>query len=304
MGDPGMAQLSKLIDGDDPSAVIAETRRILGFWFGAEAWNRVDAVAVDIVAMFEGRFPGYRACDTDYHDIKHTMAVLLATARIMDGTFMARGPYPEELGRDLCIAALCHDTGYIRTLDEEGGTGARFTAVHVRRSADFARANAARWGLSESDGARIARLINATGLKGEYGQQAWASEAEREAGASLASGDLIGQMSDRAYLEKLLFLYYEFKEAGFPGYDTEFDILRKTMGFYEMTLGLLDETLGGVRSRVRSHFAKRWGLDADLYAEAMNRQIAYLQGILDDASTNFRKKLKRLDLETQKPRSA
>ena len=30
--------------------------------------------------------------------------------------------------------------------------------------------------------------------------------------------DLVGQMSDRAYLEKLLFLYYEFKEAGFPGY--------------------------------------------------------------------------------------
>lgn len=304
MGYTDSVQLSKLVDGDDPASVVAESRRIFGFWYGAGSWRQVEAVSADIIAMFKGRFPGYRACDTDYHDIRHTMAVVLATARIADGIFIERGAYPETLGRNLFIAALCHDTGYIRTVDEEGGTGARFTAVHVSRSADFARANAARWGLSEADGACVARLISATGLKGEYGQQAWASAEEREAGASLASGDLVGQMSDRAYLEKLLFLYYEFKEAGFPGYDTEFDILRKTMGFYEMTIGLLDGTLGGVRAKARRHFSERWGADSDLYAEAMDRQIAYLQGILDDTTTNFRKKLKRLDLESTKPRSA
>ncbi|MBU0928314.1 MAG: hypothetical protein KKA67_11225 [Spirochaetes bacterium] len=304
MGDPDSVQLSRLVDGEDPAAVIAEAERIFKFWFDESAWAPIGAAASDIVGMFEGRFPGYRACDTDYHDIRHTTAVLLATARIIDGLFIDRGPFPAVIARDLFVAAVCHDTGYIRTVGEEGGTGARFTSVHVRRSADFIVANAARWGLGAESGRSAARMIFATGLKGEYGEQEWASPEERDAGAALASGDLVGQMSDRAYLEKLLFLYYEFKEAGFPGYETEFDILRKTMGFYEITVARLDDGLGGVRSYARRHFAERWGVDRDLYAESMGRQMDYLQGILDDATCNFRKKLKRMDLELPPSRSA
>jgi predicted metal-dependent HD superfamily phosphohydrolase len=304
MGDPDTVQVSTLVDGENPSAVIAEAERIFKFWYDDAGWEPVARSAEAIVDLFEGRFPGYRACDTDYHDIRHTMAVLLATARIADGLFIERGPYPVDLARDLLVAAVCHDTGYIRTLDEEGGTGARFTAVHVARSAAFAEANIERFGLGDDSAARVARLVFATGTKGEYGEQAWAGFDERQAGAVIASADLVGQMSDRAYLEKLLFLYYEFKEAGFPGYETEFDMLRKTMGFYDMTVTLLDDKYGGIRSCARRHFAERWGIDRDLYAESMDRQMAYLQGILDDATTNFRKKLKRIDLELSQPRTA
>lgn len=202
------------------------------------------------------------------------------------------------------VAALCHDTGYIRSIDEAGGTGARFTSVHVSRSAAFAVKYAGRWGLGEAAAARVARLIQATGLKGEFLVQDWEDEAEREAGAVMASADLLGQMSDRAYLEKLLFLYYEFREAGIPGYDTEFDILRKTLGFYEATVRMLDGALGGVRKASRDFFRSRHGVDADLYDEAMSKQMVYLRGILDDESTNFRKKLKRMDLELSQPRIA
>lgn len=304
MGDPDVVQVSTLVDGESPAAVVAEAERIFRFWYGDEEWEPVARSAAAIVDLFEGRFPGYRACDTDYHDIRHTMAVLLATARIADGLFIERGPYPADLTRDLLVAAVCHDTGYIRTLGEDGGTGARFTAVHVARSAAFAVGNAARFGLGPDSAERVARLVYATGTKGEYGEQAWAGFDERQAGAVIASADLVGQMSDRAYLEKLLFLYYEFKEAGFPGYETEFDMLRKTMGFYDMTVALLDDRYGGIRSAARRHFAERWGIDRDLYAESMDRQMAYLQGILDDATTNFRRKLKRMDLELSQPRTA
>jgi len=304
MSDPDSVQLATLVDGEDPRAVISEAERILGFWFDEATWSPIGAVAADIVDLFAGRFPGYRACDTDYHDIRHTMAVLLAAARIADGLFIERGPYDSSLVRDLLIAALCHDTGYIRAADEEGGTGARFTSVHVRRSAEFALAFSGRWGIGEDSARRIARVIYATGLKGEYDDQAWADEQEREAGSILASADLVGQMADRAYLEKLLFLYYEFKEAGFPGYETEFDMLRKTMSFYDMTVSMLDGRYNGIRSLARRHFAERWNVDRDLYDQSMKRQIDYLRGILDDESTNFRKKLKRMDLELSQPRTA
>ncbi len=304
MGDPDSVQLARLVDGENPVAVIAEAERIFKFWFGNDDWKPIGIVAADIVELFAGHFSGYRACDTDYHDLRHTMAVLLATARIADGIFIEKGPCPVALVRNLYIAAICHDTGYIRTIDEEGGTGARFTAVHVNRSAMFTKAHHARWGLEKADAECAVRIILATGLKDEYGEQSWADADERQGGAILASADLVGQMADRAYLEKLLFLYYEFKEAGFSGYETEFDMLRNTMGFYEMTINRLDSNLCGIRVAARRHFAERWNLDRDLYAESMERQITYLRGILDDASTNFRKKLKRIDLELSQPKMA
>lgn len=305
MPDTDEVQLARLVNANDPAAIAAEVERLFVLWYPPAFYQAVRLATTDVIDLFAGRFPGYRGFDTDYHDIHHTTSVLLTSARLLDGRALERGPYPPEVARDLLVAALCHDTGYIRTTEEEGGTGARFTSVHVARSAQFSRRYASRFGLDEAASARIARMVYATGLKGEYGEQEWAGSDEQEAGAALGSADLVGQMSDRAYLEKLLFLYYEFKEAGFPGYDTEFDILRKTLGFYEITIKRLDGELGGVRSLARRHFAARWGVDRDLCAEAMERQMDYLRGILADATTNFRKKLKRLDLEGEgHPQSA
>jgi len=306
MVEAGSVQLARLVDGDDPDAVLEESRRIFRYWYDEADWVPVRAAAATILDLFAGHFPGYHACDTGYHDITHTMSVLLTTARISDGYFVKHGPYPVSLTRDLYIAALCHDAGYIRKEGEEEGTGARFTALHVARSATFAASNVGRFAAGPDngttiDGERLSRLIFATGLKGEYDEQAWTDDRERQAGSILASADLVGQMSDRAYLEKLLFLYYEFKEAGFAGYETEFDILRKTMSFYELTMARLDGSFGGVRTYARNHFGERYGIHKDLCAESMDHQMSYLRNMLDDASSNFRKKLKRMDLELSQP---
>lgn len=291
-------KLADLVDTADPRAVVEEVYRLYSTHYDSQNFLQIAGVAERIRAMFSGGFRGYHACDTGYHDLRHTMDVFLANMRILDGKSLGTRPIPEDLARDLLIASLCHDVGYIRKVGEEEGTGARFTALHVRRSADFVRSFGDTLGLDTFSIERVARIIMATGLKREFEEQPWQSEPERETGAILASADLIGQMSDRAYLEKLLFLYYEFREACIPGYDTEFDILRKTIGFYEMTISLLDGKLLGVRAWVREHFKKRFGMDRDLYAEAIVRQMDYLREILADDSTNFRKKLKRLDLET------
>ena len=53
-------------------------------------------------------------------------------------------------------------------------------------------------------------------------------------GKIVGSADLMAQMADRAYLEKLLLLYEEFEEAGLPGYNSEFDLLKKTEDFYNL----------------------------------------------------------------------
>jgi hypothetical protein len=288
-------QLAGLVNPGDPVAVLEECYALWAARYGERSFSAVLSAFDQVRGVFAGLRPGYHACDTDYHNFEHTLAVLLASSRLLDGAFEEGAGFEAGMAEDYLIAALCHDTGYIRRVGEEGGTGARFTFNHVERSAHFIRDNAHALGLARPE--RIKRLIWSTGLRDEFNEQAWDSKEERLAGAMLASADLIGQMSDRAYLEKLLFLYYEFREAGFPGYDTEFDILRKTLGFYDATVARLDGALGGVRSYARGHFKSRYGLDRDLYAEAMERQMEYLKSIIADDSTNFRKKLKRLDLE-------
>jgi len=37
MGDSGSVQLARLVDGENPEAVMAEARRIFLFWYDAEA---------------------------------------------------------------------------------------------------------------------------------------------------------------------------------------------------------------------------------------------------------------------------
>ena len=58
-------------------------------------------------------------------------------------------------------------------------------------------------------------------------------EGNRLLGYILGTSDLLTQISDRAYLEKLILLFKEFEEAGIPGFDTELDLLSKTEQFYK-----------------------------------------------------------------------
>lgn len=291
-------QLSSLVDKNDSQALLEEISNCFCSHYDNSFFPSIRKAFEITRAVFSGNFPGYHACDTAYHDLNHTLDVFLASARIMDGHALVYGVLSSEMAKDLLIASLLHDVGYIRKLAEDEGTGAQFTARHVARSVEFIYKHWEGFDLSSESAARIGRIIMATGMKSEFEEQRWSLSEEMLAGAILGSADLVGQMADRIYLEKLLFLYYEFREACIPGYDTEFDILKKTMEFYEMTLKILDSKLLGVRHSVREHFRQRHGVDADLYKEAIDRQMAYLQNILDDNTSNFRKKLKRLDLDS------
>jgi hypothetical protein len=292
----GMSQHLSTTTVYDIDEAVAE---VLALWqdrFGPDCVPQLKFLFAEITALFAGTMPGYYGCDTGYHDLNHTATVVLTTARLLDG-YIEEGKDVDEVSAiSLVMAAMLHDTGYIRRQGEDEGTGAQYTSSHVARSAQFAARHAGPFGLS--DPAKIIRFIWATGLAGEFDVQPWQDEGERCLAALLGSADIIGQMSDRVYLEKLLFLYREFREAGFPGYDTEFDILRKTIDFYAMAIQRLDKSFFGLRSCARVHFRLRHGQDRDYYAEAMDNMMAYLHKILEDDTTNFRAKLRRMDVES------
>jgi len=112
------------------------------------------------------------------------------------------------------------------------GTGAKYTATHVRRSVDFLSRHGSQFSIPPERLEQIGRLILGTDLAIPWDTLSVQDEEERLSMEILAAADLLGQMADRSYLEKLLFLYYEFKEAGVGGYESAFDVLRKTAGFY------------------------------------------------------------------------
>jgi hypothetical protein len=299
--DASLIQLSKLIDRSEPVNVLNEVRRFYSSVYDRDSFTVIERSFMLITALFRGDFPGYKKCSTQYHDLDHTLDAFLATARILDGIAVSDTPMPAEHAKRALLAAIFHDTGYIQKADDDEGTGAKYTKEHVERSELFVTENVDTFSLSAQDADEILILIACTDICTPINALDFSDRHIMLAGKILGTADLLGQMSDRAYLEKLLFLYYEFKEAGVPGFDTEFDILKKTRSFYEITMKRLDTDLSQVYRFAAEHFLSRYSVGRNLYIESIERQMKYLDEIINDNSTNFRKKLKRLDLETIEP---
>ena len=109
-----------------------------------------------------------------------------------------------------------------------------------------------------------------------FSQLEFPDERTRLLGKIVGTADLTGQMADRAYLEKLLFLYLEFKEANFGNYQSIHDLLRQTQAFYETTRKKLDGDLGGLYTKLSFHFRDTLGVDKNYYLESIEKNIAYL----------------------------
>src|SRR5688572_7708709 len=122
----------------------------------------------DFQALFQGDFPGYLACDTLYHDMRHTLDMTLAMARLLEGHERSAAP-GDRLGARRAmlgvIVALLHDSGYIkRNSEADIENGAVFTKIHVSRSADFISSYLPRVGFG-AEAPLAAQLVHFTGYE-------------------------------------------------------------------------------------------------------------------------------------------
>jgi hypothetical protein len=109
----------------------------------------------------------------------------------------------------------------------------------------------------------------------------------------VATADITGQMADRIYLEKLLFLFLEFKEARFGTYQSIYDLLCRTSEFYQATREKLDGALGGVYRNFEFHFMDMMGIGRNFYLEAIEKNMAYLARVVERNEEEFFAMLKR-----------
>ncbi|MBN1523673.1 MAG: HD domain-containing protein [Spirochaetales bacterium] len=289
-------QLSMLFEYHEPDDILAEVKRLYRIHYPFTGFSRVKKTFTCIKNLFAGKFRGYRACNTEYHNLSHTIDTMLAAMRLIDGYNIENEPFSREQCILLLQAALLHDTGYIQKTDDFLGTGAKYTREHVERSKEFLKENHTKLSLAKTDISFLVQAIDSTGVNPSPVVPREASKQDQYAAVIVGAADLIAQMADRVYLEKLLFLYYEFREAGIPGYDTEFDIIRKTLEFYEIAVHRLEKEFLGVYHCARSHFRLRYASDYNIYMQAIENNIEYIRKIIEDDTTNFRAKLHRVSI--------
>jgi hypothetical protein len=167
-------------------------------------------------------------CDCPYHDIQHTILVADVGQTILQGRQLARGDLSAHDWLHAVVAMMFHDVGYLRTLLREdsetdcvinpagervtppqGATDAYMTPHHVTRGVMFVRERFASDPLLDTH--LIAECIEMTRFPvprdGRY-------QATDTLPGLVRAADLIGQMADPQYLQKLSRLFAEFVEIG------------------------------------------------------------------------------------------
>lgn len=168
--------------------------------------------------------------DALYHNVEHTILVALVGQEVMRGKHIREGGVSCEDWLHYTISLFCHDIGYVKGVCRQdskelglyatgidgkrvslppGATDASLTPYHVDRGKLF---------IQERFGGH--RLIDAELIKRNIELTRFPVPSDEDhkdtfnyAGL-VRSADLIGQLSDPRYLQKIGALFYEFEETG------------------------------------------------------------------------------------------
>jgi len=277
------------VNTTDLTSVSREVNRMFQVLYPDASPEALDQSFDDVGRVFRGEFPGYQACDTDYHNLQHTLDVALAMARMMDGYERSRD-HSEAIGSRLfvfgTVTALLHDVGYIRHQnDTRHNNGAEYTLKHVSRGAKFIEDYMSVIGMT--DLAPVAKqIVHFTGYERPANRIKVPSMMFRLLGNMLGTADIIAQMSDRCYLEKCRDrLYPEFVAGGLAAstmqravdstlFSSPGELVSRTPTFYRTATTRLNGVLGGAYIYAQNHFGGQ-----NLYLTEIYKNVSYAQSV-------------------------
>lgn len=189
--------------------------------------------------------------DALYHNVEHTILVTLVGQEILRGKHIRVGGVSSEDWLHFHISLLCHDIGYVKGVCRQdrtdlglyatgiddmkvalprGATDASLTPYHVDRGKLF---------IEERFGGH--KLIDAETIKRNIELSRFPVPKDEDHQDTLnypgliRAADLIGQLSDPRYLQKISALFYEFEETGqnkVLGYENPGDLRNGYPKFY------------------------------------------------------------------------
>ncbi len=187
--------------------------------------------------------------DCPYHDMNHTVLVTDCGQTILWGRLMSQGDLSGDDWLNALLALLHHDIGFVRGLlrgDRDGtyvvnefgdtvtppvgATDAYLSPYHVTRGCLFVRERFGQESLVDADAvcAHIEMTRFPVPPESHYQQTA-------SIGGLVRAADLIGQMADPHYIQKLPKLFTEFRESGESerlGYENPADLRSKYPNFF------------------------------------------------------------------------
>lgn len=243
-----------VLNEDDYTCILTEIREIFQNNYSESNIERIERVFYDMIDLFMGKMEGYYKCDTKYHDLEHTLETTKITAKIINN-WNKKGELPTvskrffELG---IIAALFHDTGYIREHGDIEGNGAKYTFIHEKRSIEFAKKYMGSIQYSKEAINSVENMIICTMLNVDLSKIKFSCDEERVAGFSLGTADLAGQMGANDHIKKLHYLFEEFQEGyKFEGIN---NLKKKGIIIFESADGLIRNMPNFYESVAQNHF--------------------------------------------------
>ena len=281
-----------MVDTKLPSAVEERVSAIYSKLYSDAQSGFVRQAFQWAIQYFSGKYDAYQAIDASYHDFEHTLQGTLCLARLLRGHRQAHAtPAVSRKGFELgLLAILFHDTGYLKTKDDTEGTGAKYTQIHVNRSADFAKEFLTKQGRTVTEIASIQNMIRCTGVNVDLNRIPFQSAEERLVGLALGTADLLGQMAADDYIDKLPELYEEFAESAvFSGQKTNravpftsaWDLMSKTPAFWENYVLM---KLNNDFERLYSFLNQPYPAGPNEYIGRIERNIARLRERLEHAA--------------------
>lgn len=262
----------------DTGEVQSRVNEIVAEFLPGHDLTRINQAFSLLDRAFDGQLSGYDRLKTPYHNRMHTNEVVLCATRMLHGMHLSgHGIDGDHLDAAL-IGALFHDVGYLMRHGESSGTGAQFTDTHVVRGMDFVCEQIT--DLPPHVLTAVSKVIQLTDHRKPAHLVQFDNIQQCRAAYATASADLVGQMANRAYLERLLALYQEFREANVTAFQDVHDLLEKTPGFYQLTKSRLDHELGGLAPVLQRHFDADLGTERNLYLDAIDLNLSYLQQVV------------------------
>jgi hypothetical protein len=168
--------------------------------------------------------------DALYHNVEHTVLVTLVGQEILRGKYLREGNISRKNWLEAIVSWLCHDIGYVKGICpqdqhshrlyatgidsntiylESGKTDASLTPYHIDRGKMFVQEHFLGHDLIDVEA--IVRNIELTRFPVP-------NDEEHSCTVSypglVRAADLLGQLSDPRYLQKMPALFYEFEEIG------------------------------------------------------------------------------------------
>lgn len=248
----------------------------------------LDKVLNHVSQLYAGQWPEYEPCQVGYHTFQHALDVTLATVRMAAGWNRLNGSAPIEdsyLNAGI-ISALFHDSGYLKDRGDTKGTGGKYSFNHINRSRKIAAFYLKKHNWPPETIDLVKRIISITEFNYSPDLSIFKNVQEGIIARMVASADLMAQMADVDYMQRLHDLFAEFSEAyDYVGRDT---LRKKGIQIYENFDEILENTINFYDSIILPRLDDLGRMDQYLVAFFNAGRNPYLENIIANLSGQIR----------------